>query len=468
MLNVLHKTSKTCTSEVKMKLIKYKFTEGDERLSSHSGLALIGALLNRTRLKERLSGTILPYCREPKISHSDIVYAATGLMCLGKPDYDAIEPFRDNPFFTQSLGMDTCPSSATLRQRLEAVRGGFDTILKEESARVINGTAVDITGVSTSKGELIPFDIDVSPFDNSKTKKEGVSRTYKGSDGFAPIFAYVGKEGYLSNLELREGKQHSQKDTPEFLKAAIHYSKMITDKPLLLRMDSGNDSIDNIKICIKKGIDWIIKRNLRKESLDRWLGIAKENGESHSPRAGETVWRGSVYRKIDGIDTPLRIVFEVTERTIKKGQALLIPEIEVDTYWTSLKDDPYDVIELYHDHGTSEQYHSEIKSDMDLERLPSEDFMTNALILLIGMLAYNLLRLCGQESLREDNGAVTKRPLYRRRAGRRRIRTVIQDLIYMACRVTRHARKIFLSFGGYAPWADIWKILYQRFMVPET
>jgi hypothetical protein len=156
MTNMLYKTSKLCTSEVKMRLIRYEFTEGDERLSSHSGLALIGALLNRTRLKERLFETILPYCREPKTSHADIIYAATGLMCLGKPDYDAIEPFRDNPFFIQSLGMDSCPSSATLRQRLEAVRGGFDTILKEESARVVNNTAVDITGVSTSKGELIP------------------------------------------------------------------------------------------------------------------------------------------------------------------------------------------------------------------------------------------------------------------------------------------------------------------------
>jgi len=451
-----------------MRLIRYEFTEGNERLSSHSGLALIGALLNRTKLKERLSGTMLPYCRKPKISHSDIICAMTGLICLGKPDYDAIEPFRDNPFFTQSLGMDSCPSSATLRQRLEAVKGGFDTILKEESAKVINGTAVDISGVPTSKGELIPLDIDVSPFDNSKTKKEGVSRTYKGSDGFAPIFAYVGKEGYLNNLEFRAGKQHCQKNTPEFLKSAIRYSKMITDKPLLLRMDSGNDSIENIKICIKKSIDWIIKRNLRKESPNAWLETAKENGESYSPRAGKTVWRGSVYRKIDGIDNSLRIVFEVTERTIKKGQALLIPDIEVGTYWTSLEDDPYDVIELYHDHGTSEQYHSEIKSDMDLERLPSEDFKTNALILLIGMLAYNLLRLCGQESLREDNGTITKRPLYRRKAGRRRIRTVIQDLIYMACRITSHARKVFLSFGRHAPWSNIWKILYQRFMVPVT
>ena len=37
----------------------------------------------------------------------------------------------------------------------------------------------------------VPLDIDVSPFDHGKTQKEGVSRTYKGCDGYAPIFAYL-------------------------------------------------------------------------------------------------------------------------------------------------------------------------------------------------------------------------------------------------------------------------------------
>ncbi len=41
---------------------------------------------------------------------------------------------------------------------------------------------------------------------------------------------------------------------------------------------------------------------------------------------------------------------------------------------------------------------------MDLERLPSGHFKTNALVLPLGMSSYNILRLCGQESLREDNG----------------------------------------------------------------
>ena len=49
----------------------------------------------------------------------------------------------------------------------------------------------------------VPVDIDVTPFDNSKTRKEGVSRTYKGYDGYAPIMAYIGTEGYLVNAQLR-------------------------------------------------------------------------------------------------------------------------------------------------------------------------------------------------------------------------------------------------------------------------
>ena len=39
--------------------------------------------------------------------------------------------------------------------------------------------------------------------DNSNSNKEGVSRTYKGFDGYAPMMAYIGTEGYAINFELR-------------------------------------------------------------------------------------------------------------------------------------------------------------------------------------------------------------------------------------------------------------------------
>lgn len=440
----------------------YKIQEGNEHISSHSGLAFFGALLSKTSINERLDE--IEIVKKPPISNGDIVRTMIGLCAIGKPDFDAVEPMRGQPFFAESLGLGQCPSSPTLRQRLDEVSGEFDVILKEESAKLINKAAPGLTPVKTEKhGDLIPLDNDVSPFDNSRTKKEGVLRTYKGTDGYAPMFSYLGQEGYLVNAELREGSQHCQKNTPEYLEASIAYSQLITDKPILVRLDSGNDSKDNIVVCNNKGVFYLIKRNLRKESPESWLSLAQEVGTPEKIREGKIVWRGETYVNREGIDAPLRIVFDVTERTItKKGQLLLIPEIEVDTYWSNLKDSPAWVIGLYHDHGTSEQFHSELKSDMDLERLPSGKFKTNALVLLSGMFAYNLLRLCGQESLQAVPNE--QRPKYRKVASRRRLRTVMQDLIYFGCRIIKHSRSQYLSFGKYNAWGHIWTRVYEKFL----
>jgi hypothetical protein len=55
----------------------------------------------------------------------------------------------------------------------------------------------------------------------------------------------------------------------------------------------------------------------------------------------------------------------VVERTIDKtGQLLLAPELEMEGWWTSLDVPEDEVIQLYADHVTSEQFLSEFKSDI--------------------------------------------------------------------------------------------------------
>jgi len=434
--------------------MQFEIVQGDELLFSHSGLALVGKVLSKTRLRKRLDNVMLPDHPFPEISHGEIAIAMIGLVCMGKPDFDAIEPFRYDPFFTASLGTDAVPSSPTLRQRLDSANGTFNDTLLEESAKAVRYFAPAIT---PSHGNLVVIDIDVSPFDNSKTKKEGVAWTYKNYDGYAPIFAYVGKEGYLVNLELRPGSDHCQKGTKEFLEKTLRYARMMSDAPFLVRMDSGNDSLENIKVCRKADADYIIKRNLRKERKEEWLQIAMEYGEREESRLGKEVWRGECYRKRAGIDEPLRIIFRVTRRTIERnGQVLLVPKVGVETYWTSLPDDAATIISLYHEHGTSEQFHSELKTDLDLERLPSGKFQTNELVLLLGMIAYNLLRLIGQESLEGDDMPIRKRP------SRRRVRSVMQDMIYLACRMMKHARQWKLAFGRHCAWFSTWRRVYLQ------
>jgi hypothetical protein len=160
------------------------------------------------------------------------------------------------------------------------------------------------------------------------------------------------------------------------------------------------------------------------------------------------------------------VVFKVTKRTSSPdGQLLLIADVEVETYWTSLKVTPEDVIKMYHQHGTSEQFHSEVKTDMDLERLPSGKFATNALVLLLGMLAYNLLRIVGQSSLLENRMLPPgRRAPVRAKIKRRRLKNVIQDLMYMASRLTRHARRWGLSFWYGQRWMPVWQKVYERIL----
>jgi hypothetical protein len=79
---------------------------------------------------------------------------------------------------------------------------------------------------------------------------KGVSRTYKGSDGYAPMPMYLGQEGYCLEFELREGKQHCQKDTPALLRKSLIHVQQITEQPLLLRLDSDNDAIENIDVIL--------------------------------------------------------------------------------------------------------------------------------------------------------------------------------------------------------------------------
>jgi hypothetical protein len=98
----------------------------------------------------------------------------------------------------------------------------------------------------------------------------------------------------------------------------------------------------------------------------------------------------------------------------------------LEGWWTDLALEPEDVDELYRQHATSEQFHSEFKTDLDLERLPSGKFATNALVMALAAFAYNILRFIGQTAL------IAPLEPVRHSAKRRRLRTVIQELMYLA------------------------------------
>ena len=446
------------------KQIKVVFS--NERLITPSGLNIVGGMLGKSNFVKRCNRIPVDKKRsEHQIKDGDVLLSYIGLLCQGKVDFEAIREMHDDPdFYESALGITrSLPSAETLRQRMDDIGSSLRPQILEANVDMFRTHGVEPTALETGE---VPVDIDVTPMDNSQSHKEGVSRTYKGFDGFAPPMAYIGAEGFLVNTELHEGSQHCQKGMPGFLKETLSLSHKMTDKQLLIRMDSGNDAKENLGILLEDGDWFIVKRNLRRgETKDEWLKLVQECCQDvRNPREGKTVYIGSSWKDVeyvtDGGESKticMRIVYEVIERSIDKhGQILMETDVEVNTFWTNLGWSDDEIIASYHAHGECEQYHSEIKTDMDVERLPSGKFETNELVLELTIIAYNLLRMIGQESLKH-------KPDQKKRVKRRRIRTVIGNMILLASHVTTHARETLMALGRSNTWRFAFMQTWLRF-----
>jgi hypothetical protein len=434
--------------------------------TSHSGLALVGRALGLTRLAGDLDAIPLRH----GIAHADCVKSYVGLLCTGKSDFDAIENKRRDAFFATALGIEKVPSAPSLRQRFDEQALAMIPQVDKASTAFIGSVGATVTPIVIVQGtclarrklKLTPFDIDVFPMDNSRTKKEGVSYTYKGFDGYAPLAAYLGEEGWCLACELRPGSQHGQKEFIYFLERVVPRAKALSSHRLLARLDSGHDAVVNRFWFAAEIVEFIIKWNPRRQDLEAWLKRAETQAEWSFPREGKRVgiFSETVGETLDGVTREFRRVISVTERTIDKhGVRLLVPQITVEGWWTSLGEcecSNEKIIALYGDHATSEQFHSEFKTDLDIERLPSGKFATNDLVMACSVLAYNILRWIGLEGLTGPDAPI------RHEAKRRRLKTVMQELMYVAARVVESGRRLTLKFSRHCPAFPSFEAVYAK------
>ncbi len=436
-----------------MKLFKrFKLKRGKEVLNSTGGNCIAGQMIPDEAHKQLPEN--FQRRRRDCISDRSILMTLVGMLCNARTDFNDVDLYKEDTVFAHSFQIDRLPSEATLRQRLDelpqqrshsALRNFNQSLLKQRSFGTVKAGHLD----------LVPLDIDVSPMDNSGSSKQGVSFTYKKYDGFAPIFAYIGTEGYMLDNQLRPGSQNCQKKTAGFIADCMHSLKELgISGQTLLRMDSGNDAEENFAHFGQSY--FIIKRNLRKESPEQWLATARRVGQLESSREGKNLYTGFVDHLCPGGAksslAPVPVAFEVIERlSDADGNYLLEPEIKVNTFWTNLPGSKaVEIIALYHDHATCEQFHSELKSDLNIERLPSSKLCVNKIVLLCAMIAFNLLRCVGQQVIERSQLAPVTITV-----NRWRLKTVLQTIIYCAVRVVRHGGEIGLNFGKQCPWFDV-------------
>ena len=419
-----------------------------------AGLAFVGKYLKHININSLIDSA---FPVRSGVANSDILKSYLGLLCLGKNDFDAIENFRGNAFFIRALGLSAVPSSPTLRQRLDANAPDWFDLVPQMSQKLlasrINGKPIDFGALSCG---YTPVDLDTFAMDNGGTKKELVGRTYAGVDGYCPFTVYLGSLGYCLELALRPGVQHSAAESEYNFERALPMAASLVSGVLLMRADSGFCSLKLMQgivaqaKALSREIAFIIKWNPRRAPVEtiaaQRTAHASTQWTIHRLGKRECIWQE--YLDLDSVGTearPVRRDYHLTERTIDKhGVTLLLPQYVLEGWTSTLpeKFSPAEIIALYCDHATHEQFHSEFKTDMDLERLPSGKFDTNYLVCQFATVAMNLLRLIGQNTLNEPDAPM------RHTAKRRRIKTVMQEMMFKAARMIKHAGRWILGLGA--------------------
>ncbi len=399
--------------------------------------------------------------------------------------------------------MGRIASPETLRQNLDLLGDQFLPVCRE----IVETALLDLLQNTRLKPSAlwtghVALDIDTSPQDNSKTKKQGIGRTYKGMDGYCPNRAYAGLEGFLIGSEFRTGTQHSQKGAPAFIRQQIQRLRSLGIERVLVRLDSGFDAADTMLAIRVEAADFVIAVNPRGEDEQQWLDQAMALPKAAWIRLKDTrnlriayLERVETRQNKEGEEIQVRRVVRVKKRlevevASKDSHAPILGRrvvFEVGSSWSTTLDLPAPTIaRLYEDHGTSEQFHAELKGELDLERLPSGKFNTtnrqrrlgpnrrsrlrgrrpegvaraSALVFHLGGLAYNLVRVLG----------IKGKAVFRHRhpSKRRRMKTVIQELILLPAKFLGGSNQMKLDLGKAHPGREAILALHRELVLPHA
>ena len=140
-----------------------------EIIESQGGLILAGKVAKKAGLGAIKSSSVK--------SAGAIIASLFGLMVEGKSDFESMGEKRKSLFFKEALELPFVYAKETVRLYLERMALDADAVigqLGESSAKIIQQAPPH--GLWIQGKRYLPVDIDTTAMDNSKTKKEGVSR----------------------------------------------------------------------------------------------------------------------------------------------------------------------------------------------------------------------------------------------------------------------------------------------------
>jgi len=348
-----------------------------------------------SHLKQRASG----------YSVSQMIMSMLAMFIKGGDRLNDINILSSEPGLLNILQMDKLPNANTL--------GGFarrfnqrDIFNLAELVMKLSSNIIKLRGLK----EII-IDIDSSLIES----KVAIARKcYEGFLAFNPLMGIMkyGKSFSMAGFSMfRPGNSAPQSNNLSLLRKTVRYLR--ENNPglrIIVRIDSAGYNHRIMKFCDEEDIEFVISgdqydivlETILRIKEDSWEKLNKFRGKKKNRKKRRKIGIKRKEKKIEEVSEGVHFVgpekkgaayrFVVVRK--KNEQLALFPQYEYTyrIYFTNRDRDKHKLAQLYRKRGDAENVIKEEKEGFGVENILSEDYLANAAIFQLQLLAYNLVQ----------------------------------------------------------------------------
>jgi len=420
----------------------------DQQLTSFSGLVIFQALFTRLQLKRRLSGCFQHLHVTPIFGHGVMVLLLVVHLLLGYRELRDIRYYQDDPLVRRILGLTRLPDASTLSRALAST----DQVSAQQLRRLCRQLVLERLARLGLKRITVDFDGSVlSTGRFAEGSVVGFNRKKKGQRSYYPLFCTLAQTGQILDVWHRPGNVHDSNGARAFILECIREIRAVAPQAVIeTRMDSAFFSDEIVRLLEAERVEYSISVPFERFAKLKRLIEARRQWWRHSGRMAyfEKQWKPAKWTR------RARFVF-VRQRNKVQSKEPVQLDLFVPFAWgydfkvivTNKRIRAGKLLAFHNGRGSQEGVFAELKTDSQLEYVPTRTLSGNQIYLLSAVLAHNLSRELQMETMVKQRATTAKRTQL---WAFERLDTLRRKLIQRAGRLTRPQGKLTLTLSANA------------------
>lgn len=417
----------------------------DQKLTSFAGLFIFQLLFQRLDLKSRLRKCFDHLRSNRAYDHALAVLCLIVHLLIGFRQLRDLRYYRDDPMVQRVLGLNRLPDVATLSRLLATTDSESVVALRQLIRQMV------LQALSTLGLRRLTLDFDGSVIGTGRLAEGtavGFNRKKKGQRSYYPLFCTIAQTGQVFDVFHRPGNVHDSNGAQEFILACINtIREVLPSVHIEVRMDGAFFSDTLVTLLADLGVEFTIS-----VPFERFVELkSKIENRRWWRRLNEELDYFELKWKPKKWSRRYRFIFVRTRSVIRdKGPVqldLFVPQVygyDFKVIVTNKKIRAREAIRFHNGRGAQEAVFAELKSQGQLDYVPTQNLAGNQIFLLSAVLAHNLNRDLQMIAFEKDRDTTPQRsPLWRFE----RLETLRLKLVNRAGRLNQPQGRLTLTMS---------------------